>query len=35
MRLRLAELQELDKEVQKIKAESLNGYEDVNGVLHY
>ena len=35
MRLRLAELQESDKEAQKIRVEGLDGYEDVDGVLHH
>ena len=36
MRLRLAELQESDGEAQIIKEEGLkNGYEEVDGVLHY
>ena len=35
MSLRLAELQESDKEAQKIRAEGLDRYEDVNRVLHY
>ena len=35
MRLRLAELQESDKEAQKIKTEGLNRYEELNGVLYH
>ena len=35
MRLRLAELQESDEEAQQIRAEGLDGYEDVDGVLHH
>ena len=36
MHLRLLELQELDVEAQKIRAEGLkNGYEEVDGILHY
>ena len=35
MRLRLAELQESDNEAQEIQAEGLDGYEDVNRVLHH
>ena len=35
MRLRLAELQKSDKEAQKIRAEDLDRYKDVDGVLHY
>ena len=35
MRLRLAELQESDEEARKIRAEGLDGYEDVDGVLHH
>ena len=35
MRLRLAELQESDDKTRKIRAEGLDGYEDVNGVLHH
>ena len=35
MRLRLAELQESDKEAQKIREEGLDEYVDVDGVLHH
>ena len=35
MKLRLVELQESDKEAQKIGAEGLNRYEKLDGVLHY
>ena len=35
MRLELAELQESDKKAQKIRAEGLDRYKDVNKVLHY
>ena len=35
MRLRLAKLQESDEEAQKIKAEGLDEYVDVDGVLYY
>ena len=35
IRLRLVELQESDKKAQKIRAESLNRYKDVNRVLYY
>ena len=35
MRLRLVELQELDGEVQQIKAEGFNRYEDNDGVLYH
>ena len=36
MRLRLSELQKLDNEARKIRAEGLkNDYEEVDGVLHY
>ena len=35
MRLRLAELQESDDEARKIRAEGVDGYEDVDGVLHH
>ena len=35
MRLKLSKLQESDKEAQKIRAEGLDGYEDINRVLHY
>ena len=35
MRLRLAELQESDKKIQKIRAENLNRYEEVDKVLYY
>ena len=35
MSLRLAELQKSDDEAQKIQAKSLDGYEDVDGMLHY
>ena len=35
MKLRLAELQELDEEAQKIRAEGLDRYKNVNGVLHH
>ena len=35
MRLRLAKLQELDEEAQKIRAESLDGYKNIDRVLHH
>ena len=35
MRLWLAELQESDKEAQKIRAEGLNRYKKLDGVLYY
>ena len=35
MRLRLAELQESDDKARKIRVKGLNGYEDVDGVLHH
>ena len=35
MSLRLAELQKLIKKAQKIRAEGLDEYENVNGVLYY
>ena len=35
MRLRLVELQESDKEAQRIRAEGLNGYKKLDGVLYY
>ena len=35
IRLRLSELEELDEEARKIRAESLGGYEEVDGVLHH
>ena len=35
MRLRLAELQELDKEAQKVRAEGRDRYEEIDGVLHH
>ena len=35
MRLRLAKLQESNEEAQKIRAKDLNGYKDVDGMLHY
>ena len=35
MRLRLAELQKSDKKAQKIRAKGLDGYENIDGVLHY
>ena len=35
MRLRLAELQESDEEARRIKAEGLNGYEELDGVLYH
>ena len=35
MRLRLAEFQESDKETQKIRAEGLDRYKDVNRVVHH
>ena len=34
-RLRLAELQESNEEAQKIRTEGLNGYEEVDEVLHH
>ena len=35
MRLWLAELQESYKKAQKIGIEGLNGYKEIDGVLHY
>ena len=35
MRLRLAELQKLDKKVQKVKVKSQDRYKEVYKVLHY
>ena len=35
MRLRLAELQESDKEAQRIRTEGLNGYEELDRVLYH
>ena len=35
MRLRLAELQESDEESQRIRAEGLNRYEELDGVLYH
>ena len=35
IRLRLAELQESDKEVWRIRTEGLNGYKKLNGVLYH
>ena len=35
MRLRLAKLQESDKEAQRIKAEGLNGYKELDGILYH
>ena len=35
MSLRLAELQESDEEALKIRAKGLDGYKDINGMLHY
>ena len=35
MRLRLAKLQESDKEAQKVRAEGRDGYEEIDGVLHH
>ena len=35
MRLRLAELQESDEEARRIRAEGLNGYEELDGVLYH
>ena len=35
IRLRLPELQESDNKAWKIRADGLNGYEEVNGVLHH
>ena len=35
MRLRLAELQELNKKVQKIRAKGLDKYKDIKQVLHF
>ena len=35
MRLRLAELQESDKEAQKVRAEGRDGYKEIDEVLHY
>ena len=35
MRLKQVDLQELDKKAQKNKAEGLNKYENIDGVLHH
>ena len=35
MRLRLAELQKSDEEAQRIKAEGLNEYKELDGVLYH
>ena len=36
MRLRLLELQESDNEAQRIRVKGMkNGYEEVDGILHY
>ena len=35
MRLKLAELQESDKEAQKIRAKGLNGYKKLDKILHH
>ena len=35
MRLRLAEQQKSDKEAQKIRAKSLKGYKELNGILYH
>ena len=35
MRLRLAELQESDKEARKVRAKSRDGYKEIDGVLHH
>ena len=35
MRLRLSELQESDEEAQRIRAEGLNGYKELDGVLYH
>ena len=35
MRLRLAKLQESDKEARKVRAEGWDGYEEIDGVLHH
>ena len=35
MRLRLAELQELDKEARKIKAKGLNEFKELDGILYH
>ena len=35
MRLRLAELQESDEEARRIRAEGLNRYEELDGVLYH
>ena len=35
MRLRLAELQESDEEARRIKAEGLNEYEELDGILYH
>ena len=35
MRLRLAELQELDKEAQKVRAKGQDRYKEIDGVLHH
>ena len=35
MRLRLSELQESDEEARRIRAEGLNGYEELDGVLYH
>ena len=33
--LSLAKMQKLDRIVQKTKAKGLNGYKNIDGVLHY
>ena len=35
MSLRLSELQESDPEARKIRAEDLDGYENIDGILHH
>ena len=35
MKLRLAKLQETNKKAQRIKAEGLNEYEELDGVLYH
>ena len=35
MRLQLAELQKLDEKARRIRAEGLNEYEELDGILYY
>lgn len=35
MKLRFSELQKSDEKAQKIKTKNMNGYKNINRILHY